>query len=306
MKKILLAFTFLALGLFAEPLYPFKPVKITDGIVCAIGDLNPPTKANKGFVSNVCSIDQGDGLVIVEPGPSYRFAKEFADFAQKSTGKKIKAAVVTNYHDDRLYGASWYKEQGIPVYAHRSIKGDIEKNPGKFQRMKHILSPEELQGTQVVVPDKLFDDKAVIPGKRHTIELLKLSPVSEEHSDIVVWVPDVQFLFAGNIVFNGRTLNYTKNSDMKGWIAALKKIEALHPKFVLGGHGAEMGPDAYKTSLEYLQSLQKQVKAAYDKDVDMSELMQHVDLSKFKNLKHAQQLDRHNAKDYYEQLEWAE
>ena len=304
MKKILFALTLFSLGLFAEPLYHFKPVKVADGIVCVIGDLNPPTKANKGFVSNVCYVDQGDGLVVIEPGPSYRFAQEFADFAQKSTGKKIKAAVVTNYHDDRLYGASWYKEQGIPVYAHRSIKEDIEKNPGKFERMKHILSPEELKGTRIVVPDKLFDKEATIPGKHHTIKLLKLSPVSEEPSDIAVWVPDVKFLFAGNIVFNGRTLNYTKSSNMKGWIEALKKIEALHPQVVLGGHGAEMGPDAYKTSLEYLQSLQQQVKAAYDKDVDMSELMQHVDLSKFKNLGHAAQLNPHNAKNYYEQLEW--
>ena len=138
------------------------------------------------------------------------------------------------------------------------------------------------------------------------VKLLKLTPVSEEHSDIVVWVPDVKFLFAGNIVFNNRALNYTKNSSMNGWIGALNTIEAMHPAVVLGGHGNIMGKDAHHTTRDYLLSLQKQVKKAYEDDVEMSELMRHVDLSAFKDLKHAGQLGIHNANDYYEQLDWAE
>ena len=306
MKKIvtLLAVALISIGAWAKPLYDLKPVKVADGITCSIGDLNPPTKANKGNVNNSCWIDLGKSLVIVDPGPTYGFAKEFAELAKKQTGKPVKAVVVTNYHDDRLYGASYYAAKHIPVIAHKNIVEDIKKNPGKFKRMPHLLSKEEFAGTKLVTPDTLFDKKYVIKGSKRSVELLKLSPVSEEHSDIVVWVPDVKFLFAGNIVFNDRALNYTKNSNMKGWIEALHKIAAMKPKIVLGGHGGTMGPDAYKTTLEYLQSLQKQVKAAYDNDVDMSELMKHVDLSKFKHLKHAEQLGRHNANDYYEQLDW--
>jgi len=304
LKKALFGLLLSGTMLLAKPLYDFKPVKVADGIECVIGDFAPPTKENKGFVNNSCWIDLGDSLVVIDPGPSYHFAEEFARLAEKSTGKKIKAAVVTNYHDDRLYGASYYAAKQIPVIAHKSIVEDIKRHSERFERLKHVLTQEEFAKTKLVTPDTLFDDKYLIKGSKRNVELLKLSPVSEEHSDIVVWVPDLKFLFAGNIIFNNRALNYTKSSNMKGWIEALKKIEAMHPKIILGGHGSEMGPDAYKTTLEYLQSLQKQVKAAYDKDVDMSELMQHVDLSKFKDLKHVEQLNRHNANDYYEQLEW--
>ena len=303
-QKVFGLVLFLSISVMGKSLYSFQPVKVAEGIECVIGDFNPPTKINKGFVSNSCWIDLGDGLLVVDPGPSYRFAEEFANLAKKRTGKKIEAVVVTNYHDDRLYGASYYAAHQIPVIAHQSIVQDIKNNPGKFERLKHILTPEEFRGTRLVTPDTLFDKEYTIQGSRRSVKLLKLTPVSEEHSDIVVWVPDVKFLFAGNIVFNDRALNYTKNSNMQGWIGALKKIEAMHPAIVLGGHGSLMGPEAYKTTLEYLTSLQKQVKTAYDHDVDMSELMKHVDLSKFKNLKHAEQLGRHNANDYYEQLDW--
>ena len=304
-KNIVLIIVFWSMtALWAKPLYHIKLIKAADGIECSIGDLNAPNRKNKGHVSNTCWIDVGDALVIVDPGPTYQFAKAFAELAERRTGKPIKAVVVTNYHDDRLYGASYYAAEHIPIIAHRSIVEDIRNNPETFHRMPAVLSKKVFAKTKLILPDRLFDEKYVIKGKKRIVELLKLSAVSEEHSDIVVWVPDVKFLFAGNIVFNDRALNYTQNSDMGGWIEALKKIAAMKPATVLGGHGATMGPKAYAMTLKYLQTLQKQVKAAFKKDVDLSDLMRHLDLSEFKGLKHADRLNRHNAYNYYNQVEW--
>ena len=302
-KSLFISILLLA-GLSAKNLYPLHPVRVADGIECVIGDFNPPTKANKGFVSNVCWIDLGKSLLIVDAGPTYEFAKEFAELARTRTGKPIKAVVITNYHDDRLLGASYYANRHIPIIAHENIISDIKNNPQKFQRLPRLLNKAEFAKTRLVTPDTLFKDRYVVKGSKRNVELLKLSPVSEEHSDIVVWVPDVKFLFAGNIVFNDRMLNYTKNSNIEGWIAALEKIAAMHPKIVLGGHGAKMGPKAYETTLAYLKSLKKQVKAAYDKDVDLSELMKHLDLHAFDRLGHHEILNRHNAGNYYRQLDW--
>jgi glyoxylase-like metal-dependent hydrolase (beta-lactamase superfamily II) len=305
MKRVV---SILALGVTFSlaNVYKFDFKKVADGVECVIGDFNPPTKENKGFVNNACFVDVGDGLVVIDPGPSFEFAKEFAKATTKKSGKKIKAAIVTNYHDDRLYGASYYASKKIPVIAHKNIVDDIKKNPQKFERMKKILTKEEFANTKVVTPDILFDKEYDINGTKRVVKALKLSPVSEEKSDIVVWVPKSGFLFAGNIVFNNRALNYTTHSNMKGWIGAIDKIKALKPKVVLGGHGSIMGPDAYKTTLEYLQSLQSQVKKAYDSDVDLADSSKHIDMTKFKDLKHVEELNKHNASHYYNQLEWAE
>ena len=303
MKKIILIAAIVFSFLNAN-IYNFDFKKVADGIECVIGDFNPPTKENKGFVNNSCFIDVGDGLVVVDPGPSFNFAKKFAAAAEKLSGKKVKAVVVTNYHDDRLFGASYYASKNIPVIAHKNIIEDIKKNPQKFERMKHILTKEEFKGTKVVTPNTLFEKEYDINGTKRVVKLLKLSDVSEEKSDIVVWVPDNGFLFAGNIVFNNRALNYTKNSNMKGWLEAIEKIKALKPKIVLGGHGSIMGADAYKTTEEYLKALQSQVKKAYDNDVDLIDLPKHLHLEKFKDLKHVKELNHHNATDYYNQLDW--
>ena len=305
MKKLIFFLFIFAIGLKAN-IYSLKFQKVAKGIECVIGDFNPPTKENKGFVNNACFIDVGDGLVVIDPGPTFLFAKEFAQKAQKLTGKKIKAVVVTNYHDDRLYGASYYAAKKIPIIAHKNIVEDIKNNSQKFERMKNILTKAEFNGTKVVIPNVLFDKEYEINGTKRVVKLLKLSPVSEEKSDIVVWVPDSGFLFAGNIIFNNRALNYTKNSNMKGWLEAIEKIKKLNPKIIVGGHGLVMGADAYKTTKEYLQTLQSQVKKAYDNDVDLIDLPKHLHLEKFKNLKHVKELNIHNATNYYNQLEWEE
>jgi len=304
--KLLKAILLLSLSLSAKPIYDFKPIEVSKGVVCAIGDFNPPNKKNKGFVNNTCYIDTGDFLVIIDPGPSYKFAEEFADLATKATHKKIKYAIVTNYHDDRLYGASYYISKNIAVVAHKSIIDDIKNNPNKFKRLPRLLTKDEFEETKLVTPNILFDDKYVIKGSKRVVEAIKLTPVSEEHSDIIVWVPQDKFLFAGNIIFNNRALNYTKNSNIDSWIEAIEKIKEMKPKVIVGGHGAIIGKDAYKTTLEYLKSLKKQVKKAYDSDVDLSELDKHIDLSKFDNLEHAKELKIHNANNYYNQLDWEE
>lgn len=40
-------------------------------------------KTNKGFVSNVCYVDIADSVVVIEPGPTYVFAKELNSYIKK-------------------------------------------------------------------------------------------------------------------------------------------------------------------------------------------------------------------------------
>ena len=86
MKKITFILV-LPIFLFAN-FFDFKPLKITTGVQCVIGDFNPVLKSNKGFVSNVCYVDMGKFLVLIDAGATYNFAKELNQYIEKSTNKK--------------------------------------------------------------------------------------------------------------------------------------------------------------------------------------------------------------------------
>lgn len=303
-KKVSLALGLLSSVVFAD-FYDLKPIKITKDISCVIGNINPPMKENNGFVSNMCYVNIGDSLVVLDSGPTYNFAKEFHTLMKKEYPKlEVSHVVLSNYHDDRIQGASYFKEMGAKIVGHKTINEDIEQNQSKFERMKNILPKEVYENTKVILADTLVDGGYEIKGSTKTLEIVKPSVLSEEKSDIAVFSKDDSFLFVGNIVFNGRLLSYKKTSNIDGWIEAIENLAKINAKYFLGGHGKEFDKDSYKASLQYLQILRDDVKKAYDDGVDISEVKNHVKTEKFNYLKHFDQLNSANISEYYNQLEW--
>ncbi len=303
MKKFLLISILPIIGLFAQT-YNLKVIAITSNIDCFIGDYNPPMRSNKGFVSNVCTVDTGDSILVIEAGPSYLFAKELSEFISKKHKKKISQVIVTNFHDDRYTGASYYKEKKIPIIAHKTIIKELEENPDKFNRIPRVTSKEEYAKSKIVKPDILTDDKYIIKGKNFNIELLKLSEGANSISDIAVFIPSEDFIFTGNIVFNGRMIKVAKYSNVDNWIKALEKLENMNVKFVMGGHGKQFDSKSYKPTLEYLKVLKDDVSKAYEDDIERDDIYKYVNDKKFSYYEHYKQIAPGNAKQYYDFLEW--
>jgi cyclase len=303
-KKIVVGLGVVSSLVFAD-FYQLKPIKITKDISCVIGDLHPPMKSNKGFVSNMCYVDMGDSLVVLDAGPTYNFAKEFYAVMKKEYPKlKVSHVILSNYHDDRIQGASYFKELGAKIVGHITINEDIDENPSKFERMKRILPKEVYNGTKVIHADTLVEGGDFIKGSHKTLEIIKPSEVSEEKSDIAIYSKDDSFLFVGNIVFNGRLLSYKNTSNIDGWIEAIENLAKIDAEHFLGGHGIEYGKYSYKPSLEYLQILRRDVKKAYEDGVDLIDVKKYVKTQKFKYMNHFDQLNSLNISAYYNQLEW--
>ena len=306
MKKLLLSI-FIISGVMSASEYNLKPIKITNDITCVIGDFHPPMKSNKGFVSNMCYVNMGDSLVVLDAGPTYKFANEFYALMSKEYPKlKVSNVVLTNYHDDRIGGAYFFKELGANIIGHSTLNAEIEHHKDKFGRLAMFMSKEFLEGTNIIPATKLVDGGYKIKGSKKTLEILKLSETSEERSDIVIYSKDDSFLFVGNIVFNGRALNYRKTSNMTGWIEALENIDKINAKYVLGGHGKQFDKDAHKYSLEYLKTLHIGVKKAYEEELEDGDLIKAVNVEKFNTVNHFKQLNYNNINNYVEQLEFAD
>ncbi len=306
MIKVLLVLTLSISSIFAN-YYDLKIISISKDIHCVIGDLNPPTKENKGFVSNMCYIDIGDSLVALDAGPTYIFAKEFYTLIKKKyPTKSVSHVVLSNFHDDRLLGASFFKEQGISIIGHKTINEDIKQYSSKFERIKKLVSSALYNKTKLVKIDTLVDNDYKIEGSSKTIEIIKPSKVSEEKSDIAIYSKNDSFLFVGNIVFNGRMINYRKASNIDGWIEALENLAKLNATYMLGGHGKQYDKDSYKFSLEYLKIMRDDVQKAYEDDIDSIELVKNIHTQKFNYIKHFKQLNYKNIHNYYYQLEWGE
>ncbi len=302
MKKLMLALS-LPVFLFAN-FFDFKPIKITKEIGCFIGAYDPVLKSNKGFVSNVCYVDMGDFLVLFDASATYNFAKELNAFIEKSTNKKIKFVVITNYHDDRLLGASYFKKKGVKIVGASNLPKLIKTHPNTYRRTMTTLPKNLTKNTKAVKPDLLVDSKLEIKGSKKSIFVIKPSKGTQSAADLIVYSPKDSFIFTGNTIFNGRFVNYATDSDMDGWIKALNFIKSKHAKYVMGGHGTRFDSKSYEPTLEYLQMLKKQMQKAHDDDIDPADMDKYVHTDKFKNIPHYSELYLRNARHYFDQLEW--
>jgi len=302
MKKTFLLLI-LPIFLFAN-FFDFKPLKINKDITCFIGDYNPVLKSNKGFVSNVCYIDMGDYLTLIDAGATYNFAKELNAFIEKSTNKKIKIVVITNYHDDRLLGASYFKDKDVKIIGASNLPKLIKSHPETYKRTMSTLPKDLTKNTKAVMPNILVDKKLEIKGKNRSIFIIKPSKATQSPTDLVIYSPKDSFIFTGNTIFNGRFVNYAKDSNMDEWIKALVYIKNKHAKYVMGGHGKRFDKDSYKPTLEYLEMLKKQVKKANEDDIDPADLEKYIHTDKFKKIPHYDGLYLRNARHYFDQLEW--
>jgi glyoxylase-like metal-dependent hydrolase (beta-lactamase superfamily II) len=290
---------------YTHATYDIKPVQITKDIHCVVGDFHPPTQENNGFVSNYCFVDMGDSIVVLDAGPTYLFAKEFATIIkQHYPHKKISAVVLSNFHDDRVLGASYFKEIGATIIAHRTFADDVKNFPDKFERLPNLLDAKVYAGTYLVTPDVWTDRQYDITGTQKTLSILKLSEISEERSDIVIYSKDDSFVFTGNIIFNNRMLNYRKVSHVDGWIEALEKIKELGAQHIMAGHGDNHSATSYQATLEYLQILRRDVTKAYEDGLDLLDTVKFTNTQKFKYLNYFDRLNYIAISNYYNQLEW--
>ena len=78
-------------------------------------------------------------------------------------------------------------------------------------------------------------------------------------------------------------LAFATQSYIGEWAAALKKIDALDADVIVPGHGPVMRDRVYLREVEGLmESIDRQVRAAYRPDMKLEDLKKQVDLADFR------------------------
>lgn len=295
--KLFTAFLITTVSLLA---YELKPVKINPYTYCFIGDTAPVSKENGGFISNICLLKSDNSIIALDAGPTYQFAKELDATAIKLFKHPITHVIVSNYHDDRIIGASYFQDHKIPVYAAKGTSEAIAKNATRFQRIPKEVGKALYKGSYI--PNHF---SAIVPPMpfSNNIEIIKLSRASNSATDIVVYDKRTKFLFTGNVVFNDRAIGYAPDSDVSEWLVAINKLKQLKAKQIMGGHGKQYDVKSYETTEKYLLAMKQQIPKLYDEGVGLDEVVKKSNFSNFKNLKNFNELNGKNIYNYYMQVE---
>jgi len=230
-------------------------------------------RPNAGFVVT------GEGVIIIDALASPQQGEQLVQAIRRITPKPIRWLVLTHHHPDHHFGAVVFRRLGAQVVAHPDRR-TLASEGGEDALMAdwvRVVGLDAMRNFEFAdTPDRPVTgtDTLTLGGRR-----LVISHPGAAHSagDLLVWLPETKILFAGDLlVEDGVTMVVDGNSDVL--LRALDRIDTLHPRVVVPGHGAIPGrpADLVSRTRRYITHLQSNMKSAVEKGVPMGRALKHL------------------------------
>ncbi len=178
-----------------------------------------------------------ESVMIVEAQATPRLARKVIDCVRSVTDKPISHVVLTHYHAVRVLGASAYSAREIIMSdAARSMvaergQEDWESEFARFPRL--FQGHEEIPG--LTWPTTTFSAAMTVYLGKRRVDIMYLGR-AHTAGDAVVWVPDQEVMFTGDIV-EYRSACYCGDGHFGDWPDTLANIAAYEPKSIAPGRG---------------------------------------------------------------------
>jgi len=303
----------------------FQLVKVAEGIYAAIARPGGLASGNAGFIV-------GDGgVLVVDTFLTPVAAEELITSIAAQTKQPIRYAVNTHYHLDHTGGNQVFAERGVPIIAHDNVmlwqqtknkrfmpepaelqkrRADAEKQlkelpadqtEKRSQLERQLRRFDAMQQIKLTNPSLTFGDGAVhlYLGTR---ELILFTLPGHTGGDVLVYVPDVNVIFTGDMGWS-KTLPNLVDATVGDWIKSLDEILAHHAnaKFI-PGHGDVATAVELRDFKDYLDDLQSRVKKRIADGLTIEQAKAQLKLpDKYKDFAF-QNFAQPNVEDMYKEL----
>jgi len=211
----------------------------------------PAGKEHLAWVTNSVTLIHGRrDAVLVDTFMSAQHARELVDWVAGS-GKNLVTIYVTHAHGDHYLGLKLLLDRfpnaravaTAPVVA--AIQNQIK--PEFVKSFWEPRFPGQLP-SQFAAPEVLDGDTFLLESE--AVKVVELGHTDASHST-ALYLPSIGLVVSGDCVYND-THPYLAECDDKArneWLRALDRIESLHPKAVVAGHGV-IDPDSSPRHIE--------------------------------------------------------
>ncbi len=242
--------------------------------------------ANRNFISNAAFVITAEGVVVFDALGSPALAEALIAEIRRLTPLPIKALIVSHYHADHIYGLQAFKAVGAEIIAQQDAKLYLHSDTAalRLQASREELFPWIDEQTRLVPADRWIrgPERYRLGG----LDFL-LQPAGPAHTpeDLVVHVPQLQLLIAGDLVFRGR-VPFVGQADSGRWIAALDRLLELPARVIIPGHGpvSETAREDLQLTRDYLAYLRQTMGAAAREMEPFEEAYARTDWSRFARL----------------------
>jgi glyoxylase-like metal-dependent hydrolase (beta-lactamase superfamily II) len=278
--------------------------RVADNVYAHVGDIGGRTVANEGLNANLGLVVTPAGAVLIDSGATFRSARDIHEAVRRVTAQPVRWVINTGGQDHRWLGNGYFEAQGAELIAHASAVPDMRSRGGDQLAALRALLGDAAEGTVPTVPKRLVEGSDARLELGGTVFEFRHRGGGHTPGDLMVWLPQAQVAFAGDIVYVDRLLAVLPVSSTRAWLEAFAALESLAPRRIVPGHGQVTDlATARRQTRDYLQALRAHLRRAVEQGADISDAVKSFDLGPFRHLANAAELHPGNASRTYLEIE---
>lgn len=276
---------------------------IAPGLWAIVGETTQRSPENLGNNATFGLVETPEGAVLIDPGGSWLGAEALHRVIRGLTDRPVVRVIETGGQDHRWLGAGYWQAQGATVIASAAAEAD-HRARGSLQLsvLAQLIGPA-LAGTEPSTADVTFEGSHLLELGGIRFEIVHPGP-AHTPGDSFVFVPQMDAVFAGDIVYLDRLPGVMDHSSIRGWPEAFRAVEATGAAHVIPGHGAPATmAEARAQTFDYLMHLRAEIAALIEAGGSIIDAP-GIDQSGFAHLAQFEALAGRNAQEAFSQMEW--
>jgi glyoxylase-like metal-dependent hydrolase (beta-lactamase superfamily II) len=277
----------------------FEFEKLSEGVYACIH------KFGGKAICNVGVIDNGEETFIFDSFLSPNVAKQLVDLVEKLGLSPIKYVINSHSHNDHIRGNQVFSNEVKIISTTKTaelIKKweplDIEEEkkyaPQRFQHFDSLyqtfegdtnsreylkiqmwrpyyeILSESHEQIKTRLPDLFVDEFQEFNGSKRRIQLISKG-AGHTASDLVLYLPDDEILFSGDLVFN-ECHPYLAHGSLPGWKSWLNYLSSLKLTKVIPGHGQIGSKEIIETMNSYILSMENLASQLKNEGLELDDL----------------------------------
>ncbi len=261
--------------------------------------------SNAGFVA------RGDGLM-VDTFMDVRRTREALALLANAGAAQPARLVNTHHNVDHCWGNQLFA--GREIIAHRraaelmakdltpallaALVAAKEASPGLAWFAGDLRGHFDFSEVEVTLPNRLIDGDLALEVGGTEVRLLSVGP-AHTAGDVLVYLPQDDVLFAGDVIFRGCTPLGWEGS-FASWIAALERIVALAPAVIVPGHGPLCGVEGAEELIAYFRYVEAEARGCFERGLSLEEAACAIELGPYARWNQPERLVFNLARAYRE------
>jgi len=281
-----------------------KVQHVTENVYAIVGPHEQRNSENFANNATFGVVVTDDGVVLVDPGGSYRGAEQITAAIKTVTDKAVKIVINSGGQDHRWLGNGYFRQRGARIIASAAaVEDHQERTNDQFFVLTNLMSESALAGTEPVYADETFERQMDLEfgGQRFEIH-----HAGSAHTlgDLFIWLPASGVMFSGDIVYVERMLGVGPAGDTASWIDTFDAMAGYAPKFIVPGHGPVTDlKRARAETYDYLVYLRSKIGGIVENGGTIKDGT-YIDQSKFSHLEVFDQISKRNAQAVFMQMEF--